>query len=140
MNSGFHSEISSLISQLRSLVPTMHKCPMLGYCAIYPVPLLGTFPQDKGGSSDGQRLPPGFRGLSDVVSFDHGRHLGAPSCGQMCFSSLCSGLISVCSRPFSLCTCVSSSLPPLCLPSLYCLLTQDIFPSTKCSNTFVTLG
>lgn len=39
--SGLLSEISSLISQLRSLVATMHKSPVLGYCVMHPSSSLG---------------------------------------------------------------------------------------------------
>lgn len=67
------------------------------------------------------RLTPGLPGTSDVLSLEHKHRLDALSCGQRYFSPPCSGLISVCSLPFSLCTCVSFSLPPL-LPALSLLL------------------
>ena len=59
----------------------------------------------------------------------------------MCFSSPCSGTYFCLFSAF-LFVHLCLFFPPAPLPalSLDCLFMQDIFQSTKCSNTFITPG
>lgn len=59
---------------------------------------------------------------SGAVLLGHKHHVDTVSCGQMCFFSPCSGAYFCLFSAF-LCTCVSSSLPPL-LPALSLLVTH----------------
>lgn len=123
MKSGFHSELSPFISQLKSLAPTMHTSTVLGYCAIYQfffswAPCLRT----KVSAMTACRLSPGPSVTSGAVLLGHKHHVDTVSCGQMCFFSPCSGAYFCLFSAF-LCTCVSSSLPPL-LPALSLLVTH----------------
>lgn len=121
MKSGFPSESSSLISQLKSLVPMKHKSFVLRYLAIYPVPLLGNLFQDKDVRND--YLQAGLPGRSNAVPFGYKHYVDAKLKEQNVFFSLPPlGLIFVCSLAFPLHTCLPF-LPSL-VPSLSPLLSH----------------
>lgn len=130
-----------LTSQLETLVPTIHTFPAPGYCAIYQDSLLGTLSQVKGIDSDNQQAESSaFLAQAMLYHLDISIICMVYRVDKCAFPPLLWGHISIGSLSFCLCTCVSFSLPSLCPPCLYCWFMQDVFQSTKCSNTFITPG
>lgn len=116
-----------------------HTFPVLGYCAICAVPLIGTLSQDKGVGSDNRRVEPwAFLAPAMLYRLDVSIAWMLYPMDNCVFPFPALRLISACSLLFCLPRATSPS--PLCLPSLYCSLVQDIFPSTKFSNTFIIPG